>query len=70
MGDVLVVQDVVVGHSDGGAFFHFLNFAVVALADFLGVEGAFGAAGDAGVTEGAGSDDGDDGEFVTGEVVL
>ena len=68
--DIAVVYDVVVSHRDGGALFHFFNFAVVAFADFLGVEGAFGAAGDAGVTEGAGSDDGDNGEFVTGEIVL
>ena len=70
MLDVAIIEDVVVGHGDRGAFFEFFDFAVVAGADFLGVEGAFGAVGDAIVAEGAGGDDGDDGEFVAWEGVF
>ncbi len=48
-GDSAVVEDIVVGGSNGAAFFEVFDFAVVAFADFLCVEGAFGADGDAGV---------------------
>ncbi len=41
-----LVEDVVVGGGDGAAFFDVFDFALVALADFGGREGAFGAMGE------------------------
>ena len=62
VSDAAVVNDVIIGNGDRATFFHFFNFAIVAFANSVGVEGALGAFRDAFVTEGFGRDDGDDGE--------
>lgn len=67
--DRAVVEDVVVGHGDGGAFLEAFDFAEVAVADFGGGEGALGAMGEALVAEAFRNDDGDRGEQA-GELVL
>lgn len=60
--DGAVVKDKIISHGDGATFFHVLDFAVVALADGLGIEGAVGAFRNAFITHGFRDDDGEEGE--------
>lgn len=61
--DRAIVENVVIGGSDGATFFEVFDFADVAFADFGAVEGAFGAFGDAFVAQRFGGDDGDKSEI-------
>ena len=47
--DCAIVQNIVVGHGNRGAFFEILDFAIIALADFLAIKGALGSVGKSGV---------------------
>ncbi len=60
--DGAVVEDEIVSHGDGAAFFHFFDFAVVALADGLSVKGAVGALRDAFITHSFRDNNGEESE--------
>lgn len=69
MVDGAVVHDVKVSGGNRATFFEVLDFADVALANSLGVEGALGAVGDPVITELLGGNDGDKSE-ITRELML
>ncbi len=69
-----VIKNIVVGGGNRAAFFEVFDFTNVALADGLGVEGAFGAFGDTLVTKGFRGNNGNEskaaGEFVLEDFVF
>ena len=60
--DGTIIENEIVSHGDGAAFFHFFDFAVVALADGLSVKGAVGALRDAFITHSFRDNNGEESE--------